>query len=266
MSRAASERSAGAQPYESRMPSRGGPSSVAPGADGPPCHGAAPTPCTEGMETEQERSRPAPTAPGLGPLRDRHRQRPAVEFTTRHVFGLAAGAGHGSRSGAGTVDVAEPLAESEIARGDRGGGFDTGNASGTPPCDRRPTSTPTGIRSSRSTPTHRRHVRSGARSPCTGVTRHGEPVGGAVQRSRRGTFTVRAKTRIDRTEFGVTAARGMTGRHLDVRPRRHVRTGHDEAEGGSRGREAERGERVRGRSGWPSRTGDGGAPLPYARR
>ncbi|GHE14745.1 hypothetical protein GCM10010339_86800 [Streptomyces alanosinicus] len=29
-------------------------------------------------------------------------------------------------------------------------------------------------------------------------------------------FTVRATTRVDRTEFGVTAARGMAGRHLDL--------------------------------------------------
>jgi hypothetical protein len=29
-------------------------------------------------------------------------------------------------------------------------------------------------------------------------------------------FTVRARTRIDRTAFGVTASRGLAGRHLDV--------------------------------------------------
>ena len=29
-------------------------------------------------------------------------------------------------------------------------------------------------------------------------------------------FTVRATTRIDRTEFGMTAQPGMTGRHLDM--------------------------------------------------
>lgn len=29
-------------------------------------------------------------------------------------------------------------------------------------------------------------------------------------------FTVRATTRIDRTEFGVTGARGLAGRYLDV--------------------------------------------------
>ena len=33
--------------------------------------------------------------------------------------------------------------------------------------------------------------------------------------SRR-SFTVRATTRIDRTEFGVTAYRGLAGRHLDL--------------------------------------------------
>jgi polyisoprenoid-binding protein YceI len=30
------------------------------------------------------------------------------------------------------------------------------------------------------------------------------------------TFTVRATTRVDRTEFGVTAAGLMAGRHLDL--------------------------------------------------
>jgi polyisoprenoid-binding protein YceI len=29
-------------------------------------------------------------------------------------------------------------------------------------------------------------------------------------------FTVRATTRIDRTEFGVTGARGLAGRYLDI--------------------------------------------------
>ena len=31
-----------------------------------------------------------------------------------------------------------------------------------------------------------------------------------------GSFSVRASTRIDRTEFGVTAYRGTAGRHLDM--------------------------------------------------
>jgi polyisoprenoid-binding protein YceI len=31
-----------------------------------------------------------------------------------------------------------------------------------------------------------------------------------------GSFTVRATARIDRTEFGITAARGLAARHLDL--------------------------------------------------
>jgi polyisoprenoid-binding protein YceI len=32
----------------------------------------------------------------------------------------------------------------------------------------------------------------------------------------RGAFTVRATARIDRTEFGITAARGLAARYLDL--------------------------------------------------
>ena len=32
----------------------------------------------------------------------------------------------------------------------------------------------------------------------------------------RGSFTVRATARIDRTEFGITAARGLAARYLDL--------------------------------------------------
>ena len=34
--------------------------------------------------------------------------------------------------------------------------------------------------------------------------------------SAAGAFTVRATTRVDRTEFGVTGARGKAGRHLEI--------------------------------------------------
>ena len=47
------------------------------------------------------------------------------------------------------------------------------------------------------------------------------PVSLAIERStvQSGTpssFVIWASTRIDRTEFGLTAAKGMAGRHLDV--------------------------------------------------
>jgi polyisoprenoid-binding protein YceI len=38
----------------------------------------------------------------------------------------------------------------------------------------------------------------------------------AVQPGTASSFVVYATTRIDRTDFGLTAARGMAGRHLDV--------------------------------------------------
>jgi polyisoprenoid-binding protein YceI len=48
-----------------------------------------------------------------------------------------------------------------------------------------------------------------------GITR---PVTLAVTRceAARGSFTARATTRIDRTEFGITAARGLAARYLDL--------------------------------------------------
>jgi len=48
-----------------------------------------------------------------------------------------------------------------------------------------------------------------------GVTR---PVTLSIEQSAvaAGSFTARASTRIDRTEFGVTALRGLAGRYLDL--------------------------------------------------
>jgi polyisoprenoid-binding protein YceI len=138
----------------------------------------------------------------------------AVRFTTRHLFGLAPVSGTFAVRG-GTADVAEPIAESAVRAEVETGSFETGNAVR----DRT-------VRSGRfldaeryplmvfqAARVHDRAV-SGTLT-ARGVTR---PVTLSVEEvavSGR-EFTVRVTTRVDRTEFGVTGSRGMTGRYLDV--------------------------------------------------
>ncbi len=137
-----------------------------------------------------------------------------VSFRCRAVFGLVPVRGTFTISN-GTVDVAEPLADSGVRAEIETASFHTGNA-------RRDA-----------------HVRSAdyldaARHPLmafvsdqvgtsavTGtLTVHGvsRPVRLAVEQAdaTAGSLAVRATTRLDRTEFGITTARGMTGRWLDV--------------------------------------------------
>ena len=137
-----------------------------------------------------------------------------VRFRTRHLFGL--GPVRGSFAiRAGTVDIAEPLAGSRIRAEIDAASFRTGNAA-----------RDAAVRSARfldagthpdmtfasewtdgSTLTGTLTVR--------GVTR---PVTLSVEQSTVApeSFTVRAAARIDRTEFGVTASRGLAGRYLDL--------------------------------------------------
>lgn len=138
----------------------------------------------------------------------------AVTFTTRHVFGLLPVRGSFAIS-AGTVELADPLADSHVHAEIDVASFETGNhrrdgvvrSESYLDADRYPVMTFDSERVDESAIT-------GTLTVC-GVTR---PVALAVEHaaaSARG-FTVRAVTRIDRTEFGVTAAPGMTGRRLDV--------------------------------------------------
>ncbi|WP_042426424.1 YceI family protein [Streptacidiphilus anmyonensis] len=140
----------------------------------------------------------------------------SVTFTTRHLFGL--GLVRGSFAiRSGSVDLAEPLAASVVTAELDAAGFATGNGS------RDAT-----VRSAKLLDTDR-HPRivfvservcetevAGTLTAC-GVSR---PVRLAVTDttvSAEGSgFHVRATTRIDRTDFGVTAMRGLAGRHLDL--------------------------------------------------
>ncbi|WP_199429542.1 YceI family protein [Qaidamihabitans albus] len=138
----------------------------------------------------------------------------AVTFRSRHLFGLMPVRGTFAIR-TGTVDVAEPLACSSVHVEIETASFHTGN-------ERRDSD----VRSARFLDTHRHPVLTfvaehvDARTiagtlTALGVTR---PVDLSVEQFdvSPGAFTARATTRIDRTEFGVTAARGLAGRHLDV--------------------------------------------------
>lgn len=137
-----------------------------------------------------------------------------VTFASRHLFGLMPVRGTFAVRG-GTVDVAEPLSDSVIRVEIDAASFHTGH-------DHRDSD----VRSAKflDTDTHpvmtfvsERVDETAVTGTLTarGITR---PVTLAIGRSEVSPerFTVRATTRIDRTEFGVTAARGMAGRHLDL--------------------------------------------------
>lgn len=142
--------------------------------------------------------------------------RSKVKFRTRHMFGL--GPVHGTfaiRSGA--ADIAEPLADSAIHAEIDATSFTTGN----PRRDRN-------VLSASFLDAARYPVisfRSGLVS-AEGRTARGtltvRGVSGPVtlsigQVSVAGqSFTASATARVDRTEFGLTAMRGLAGRYLDL--------------------------------------------------
>ncbi|WP_189956508.1 YceI family protein [Streptomyces alanosinicus] len=138
----------------------------------------------------------------------------SLSFTSRHLFGLLPVRGAFAIRG-GTVDVAEPLSGSRVRAEIDAVSFRTGNAQ-----------RDAAVRSAKFLDTDRYPLMlfvsdqldatavTGTLTVC-GVSRparlslvHREVLADA--------FTVRATTRVDRTEFGVTASRGMAGRHLDL--------------------------------------------------
>jgi len=138
----------------------------------------------------------------------------AVTFRTRHLFGLAPVRGTFAIR-TGTIDVAEPLADSFAYAEIEAASFRTGNGQRDGV-----------VRSARFLDAGRHplltfrsegidhSVLTGALT-VRGVTR---PVSLAVELADVSprSFTARAATRIDRTEFGVTASRGLAGRYLEV--------------------------------------------------
>jgi polyisoprenoid-binding protein YceI len=139
-----------------------------------------------------------------------------ITIRTDHMFGLAPVRGTMAVR-AGTVTVAEPLAESSVYAEIEAASFRTSN----PQRDR-------AVRSARFLDADRHPAlifRLGALDATTGtvtgtltvrdVTR---PVSLIVEvtEASADAFSVTARTRIDRTDFGVTAARGLAGRFLRI--------------------------------------------------
>jgi polyisoprenoid-binding protein YceI len=149
------------------------------------------------------------------------RRSSTITFNSRHLFGLAPV--HGTMAiRDGLIDIADPLTGSSVQVEIDTTSFDTGNG-------RRDED----VRSSRFLDTERypsmtftseRLDHSDGRWTLAGtlvVRDVARPVNLTIERStvppgRPTSFVLCATTRIDRTKFGLTAARGMAGRHLDV--------------------------------------------------
>jgi len=142
--------------------------------------------------------------------------RSRVTFATRHLFGLGRVRGSFAVRG-GSADVADPIAASAVYAEIETASFRTKN----PARDRSvlsprfldPAGHPAIIFQSDRIEAES-HVLTGTLT-VRGTTR---PVTIAVTRceASRGSFTARGTTRIDRTEFGITAARGLAARYLDL--------------------------------------------------
>jgi polyisoprenoid-binding protein YceI len=139
-----------------------------------------------------------------------------VTFTTRHLFGL--GGVHGSFAmRGGAVDIAEPLSASAVTAEVNAAAFHTGNASRDATVrsarlldtDRYPLIVFVSERVSEREVTGTLTVRGVSRPVRLTVTDTTVSAEGSA-------FHLRATTRIDRTDFGVTAMRGLAGRHLDL--------------------------------------------------
>jgi polyisoprenoid-binding protein YceI len=144
-----------------------------------------------------------------------------VTFKSRHLFGLAPVAGTMAIRN-GLVDIADPLTGSSVQVEIDTASFDTG--SGQRDRDVRSPRFLDAERYPSMTFTSERLDRSEGRWTLAGtllVRDVARPVSLAIERStvppgRPTSFVVCAATRIDRTEFGVTAAKGLAGRHLDI--------------------------------------------------
>ncbi|HEX5493898.1 MAG TPA: YceI family protein [Mycobacteriales bacterium] len=146
----------------------------------------------------------------------------SVAFRTRHMFGLAPVTGTFAIRDGG-IDIADPIAESRVRVEVDVASFDTGNRQRDDSvrsaryldAGRHPTITFT---SQRLDPAGGASVLEGSLT-AKGVTRPVRLVGLTIESPTSAdpdSFVALATTRVDRTEFGVTASRGMAGRHLDV--------------------------------------------------
>jgi polyisoprenoid-binding protein YceI len=144
--------------------------------------------------------------------------RSRVTFVTRHLFGLGRVGGSFALRG-GTADIADPVAASTINAEIETASFRTRNRqrddSVLSPRFLDPAGHPVmTFRSDRIEAGQDGQVLTGTLT-VRGTTR---PVTLTVTgcEASRGSFTARATARIDRTEFGITAARGLAARYLDL--------------------------------------------------
>ncbi|HEY2305155.1 MAG TPA: YceI family protein, partial [Streptosporangiaceae bacterium] len=142
--------------------------------------------------------------------------RSRVTFATRHLFGLGRARGSFAIRG-GTADVADPIAASAVYAEIETASFRTRNRqrdasvlssrfldpAGHPVMTFRSDRIDVDGRALTGTLT----VRGTSRPVTLTITDCAVP---------RGSFTARATARIDRTEFGITAARGLAARYLDL--------------------------------------------------
>jgi polyisoprenoid-binding protein YceI len=151
-------------------------------------------------------------------------ERSRVGFATRHLFGLPVRGSFAIRSG--TVDVTEPAARSSVRVEIDAASFDTGNQTRDKnvrsgrflDADRYPTMRFTADRLDDSTLAGMLTVR-GVSRPVTVTLEEVTRQDGTRQEAPtadHASFAARATTRIDRTDFGVTASRGLAGRYLTV--------------------------------------------------
>ena len=138
----------------------------------------------------------------------------SLSFRSRHVFGLLPVRGTFAIRG-GTIEVAAPLSGSRVHVEVDAASFRTGNAQ-----------RDTAVRSAKFLDTDRYPLITFASGRVDATTVSGTLTACGLSRPASlsivhaevlaDAFTVRATTQVDRTEFGVTAARGMAGRRLDL--------------------------------------------------
>ena len=138
----------------------------------------------------------------------------AVTFRTRHLFGLAPVRGSFAIR-AGTIEVAEPLTGSSAFAQIGSASLRTGNGQ-----------RDNNVRSERLLDAGRYPVITFRSEGMDGPALTGTltvrnvtmPVTLPIEQAavRAGSFNAKASTRIDRTEFGVTAYRGAAGRYLEL--------------------------------------------------
>jgi polyisoprenoid-binding protein YceI len=149
------------------------------------------------------------------------RRASTITFRSRHLFGLAPVQGT-MAIGDGLVDIADPLTRSSVQVEIDTTSFATGGGHRD-----RDVRSPRFLDAGRYPSmrfTSQRLDRPEGRWTLAGtlmVRDVARPASLAIERStvlpgRPTSFVVWATTRIDRTDFGLTAARGLAGRHLDV--------------------------------------------------